>query len=223
MAKGLKASRRRRGLRKLLPEVIAQAQDQTAATIARIMLTFVGLVLFCLLSLLTPDAALLSPATGVPGRPPLSHIPGRARASSCCPRLRIFAPQAAFSAAVRFRVTRGNGAARIPGVSGAVPGVGMSRSIPRAQASEQVADPFSNGPRHHAQRFTPPPFAARKGQVVIAQPMRGSVAATPAPVCRSPRAPTLKPPPLASSSPARRNAKERRHVRRRLASWYSTS
>jgi hypothetical protein len=54
------ARRGRRGLRKLLPELIAQAQDQTAATITRIMLTFVGVAIFCLLSLLTPDVALLT-------------------------------------------------------------------------------------------------------------------------------------------------------------------
>jgi hypothetical protein len=60
MAKVRSASRGRRGLRKLPPELIAQAQDQTTATITRIMLTFVGVALFCLLSLLTPDVALLT-------------------------------------------------------------------------------------------------------------------------------------------------------------------
>jgi uncharacterized protein YjbI with pentapeptide repeats len=60
MARSPRASRGRRGLRKLPPELISQAQDQTAATITRIMLTFVGLAIFSLLSLFTPDAALLT-------------------------------------------------------------------------------------------------------------------------------------------------------------------
>jgi hypothetical protein len=47
-------------LRKLPPELIAQAQDQTATTINRIMLTFVTVAVFCLLSLRTPDVALLT-------------------------------------------------------------------------------------------------------------------------------------------------------------------
>ena len=59
-AKTSRRGRGRRGLRKLPPELIAQAHGQTAATITRIMLTFVGVAIFCLLSLLTPDAALLT-------------------------------------------------------------------------------------------------------------------------------------------------------------------
>ena len=59
-AKTSRLGRGRRGLRKLPPELIAQAHGQTAATITRIMLTFVGVAIFCLLSLLTPDAALLT-------------------------------------------------------------------------------------------------------------------------------------------------------------------
>ena len=59
MPEGPEATRRP-GLRKLAPELVARASDQTAAAINRIMLTFLGVAVFCLLSLLTPDAALLT-------------------------------------------------------------------------------------------------------------------------------------------------------------------
>jgi hypothetical protein len=74
--KRLDGSRKRRGLRKLPPELIAQAQDQTAATVTRIMLTFVGVGLFCLLSLLTPDSALLTGGerVNVPFAGPVSFL-----------------------------------------------------------------------------------------------------------------------------------------------------
>lgn len=52
-------SRNRQGLRKLSPDLIAQARDTTEAQVTTIMLTFVGTVIFCVLSLLTPDSALL--------------------------------------------------------------------------------------------------------------------------------------------------------------------
>jgi uncharacterized protein YjbI with pentapeptide repeats len=76
MAKGPRASRRGRGLRKLSPELIAQGHDQTAATITRIMLTLVGVAAFCLLSLLTPDIALLTggQTVNVPFAGPVSFL-----------------------------------------------------------------------------------------------------------------------------------------------------
>jgi hypothetical protein len=40
--------------------MITQAQNETGASITRIMLTFVGVSVFCLLSLLTPDVTLLT-------------------------------------------------------------------------------------------------------------------------------------------------------------------
>jgi hypothetical protein len=63
VAKNSKLTERRlkkgRGLCKLSPEMIAQAEDETTASIMRIMLTLVGAALFCILSLLTPDISLL--------------------------------------------------------------------------------------------------------------------------------------------------------------------
>jgi hypothetical protein len=49
----------RRGLRKLSPDLISKAKDETAAQVTRIGLTFLGTTAFCLLSLLSPDSALL--------------------------------------------------------------------------------------------------------------------------------------------------------------------
>jgi len=50
---------RRQGLRKLSPDLLSKARDETAAQITRIGLTFFGTAAFCLLSLLSPDSALL--------------------------------------------------------------------------------------------------------------------------------------------------------------------
>jgi uncharacterized protein YjbI with pentapeptide repeats len=52
--------RNRQGLCKLSADVIVKARDDTAAQVNRILLTFVGTFLFCVLSLLTPDSALLT-------------------------------------------------------------------------------------------------------------------------------------------------------------------
>jgi uncharacterized protein YjbI with pentapeptide repeats len=49
----------RQGLRKLSPEVIDKARDETTAQVARIGLTFLATTTFCLLSLLSPDSTLL--------------------------------------------------------------------------------------------------------------------------------------------------------------------
>ncbi len=49
-----------RGLGGPTPEMIAQAQSETSATIVKIMLTFAGAASFCLLSLLEPDSSLLT-------------------------------------------------------------------------------------------------------------------------------------------------------------------
>jgi len=53
------STRRRQGLRKLSPDLISKAKDDTASQVTRIGLTFVGTAAFCLLSLLSPDSALL--------------------------------------------------------------------------------------------------------------------------------------------------------------------
>jgi hypothetical protein len=53
------AGRHRPGLRRLSADQIGKASDDTAAQVSRIGLTFVGTVAFCLLSLLSPDSALL--------------------------------------------------------------------------------------------------------------------------------------------------------------------
>jgi hypothetical protein len=47
------------GLCKLPSDAIVKARDDTATQVNRILLTFVGTVIFCVLSLLTPDSALL--------------------------------------------------------------------------------------------------------------------------------------------------------------------
>src|SRR5262249_46740669 len=47
------------GLRKLSPDLISKARDATAKQVTRIGLTFLGTAAFCLLSLLSPDSALL--------------------------------------------------------------------------------------------------------------------------------------------------------------------
>jgi hypothetical protein len=44
----------------LSPELIGKARDDTAGQVTRILLTFVGTAMFCVLSLLTPDSALLA-------------------------------------------------------------------------------------------------------------------------------------------------------------------
>src|SRR5262249_33273366 len=53
-----RSTSRRRGLRKLPPDLIGKARDENAAQVTRIGLTFIGTAAFCLLSLLSPDSAL---------------------------------------------------------------------------------------------------------------------------------------------------------------------
>src|SRR5215813_5905404 len=67
---------RRQGLRKLSPDLISKARDETATQVARIGLTLVGTTAFCLLSLLTPDSALLggSEKINVPLAGPVSFF-----------------------------------------------------------------------------------------------------------------------------------------------------
>jgi len=50
----------RQGLRKLAPDLVAKAREDTATQVNRNLLAFVGTAAFCLLSLLTPDSALLA-------------------------------------------------------------------------------------------------------------------------------------------------------------------
>src|SRR5262249_41211488 len=50
---------RRQGLGKLSPDLLSKASDETAKQVTRIGLTFFGTAAFCLLSLLSPDSALL--------------------------------------------------------------------------------------------------------------------------------------------------------------------
>ena len=67
---------RRQSLRKLSPDLISKARDETATQVTRIGLTFVGTAAFCLLSLLSPDSALLggSERINVPFAGPVSFI-----------------------------------------------------------------------------------------------------------------------------------------------------
>src|SRR5262249_17351364 len=64
------------GLRKLSPDLISKARDETAAQVTRVGLTFVGTTAFCLLSLLSPDSALLggSEKINVPLAGPVSFF-----------------------------------------------------------------------------------------------------------------------------------------------------
>jgi hypothetical protein len=68
--------RRARGLRKLSADSISRATDETAAQVTRIGLTFLGTTAFCLLSLLSPDSALLggSERINVPFAGPVSFF-----------------------------------------------------------------------------------------------------------------------------------------------------
>ena len=66
----------RRGLRKLSSDFIGKAADETATQVTRIGLTFLGTSAFCLLSLLSPDSALLggSERINVPFAGPVSFF-----------------------------------------------------------------------------------------------------------------------------------------------------
>src|SRR5262245_16933791 len=65
-----------RGLSQISPELIAKASDDTAGQVARIGLTFLGTAAFCLLSLFSPDTALLggSEKINVPFAGPVSFF-----------------------------------------------------------------------------------------------------------------------------------------------------
>ena len=49
----------RQGLRKISPDLIQRAKDDTAAQVNRLLLTFIGAAAFCPLSLFSPDSAIL--------------------------------------------------------------------------------------------------------------------------------------------------------------------
>jgi uncharacterized protein YjbI with pentapeptide repeats len=70
------AGRKRRGLRKPSPDLISKSIDETAGQVTRIGLTFLGTAAFCLLSLLTPDSALLGGGEkiSVPFAGPVSYF-----------------------------------------------------------------------------------------------------------------------------------------------------
>src|SRR5260370_6998237 len=71
-----RSTSRRRGLRKLSPDLISKARDETATQVTRVGLTFLGTTAFCLLSLLSPDSALLggSERINVPLAGPVSFF-----------------------------------------------------------------------------------------------------------------------------------------------------
>jgi uncharacterized protein YjbI with pentapeptide repeats len=54
-----RSTRHRQGLRTLSPDLISKARDETGTQVTRIGLTFLGTTAFCLLSLLSPDSAIL--------------------------------------------------------------------------------------------------------------------------------------------------------------------
>jgi hypothetical protein len=68
--------RKLQGLRRLSPDLISKAIDETRAQVTRIGLTFLGTSAFCLLSLLSPDSALLggSDKISVPLAGPVSFF-----------------------------------------------------------------------------------------------------------------------------------------------------
>jgi uncharacterized protein YjbI with pentapeptide repeats len=70
------SGRKLQGLRKLSPDLISKAIDETNAQVTRIGLTFVGTAAFCLLSLFSPDSALLggSEKINVPLAGPVSFF-----------------------------------------------------------------------------------------------------------------------------------------------------
>src|SRR6478609_11987160 len=72
----MRSTGRRRGLRKLSPDFIGKAADETATQVTRIGLTFLGTSAFCLLSLLSPDSSLLggSERINVPFAGPVSFF-----------------------------------------------------------------------------------------------------------------------------------------------------
>src|SRR5262245_11916924 len=55
-----RSTSRRQGLRKLAPDLISKARDETATQVTRIGLTFLTTAGFCLTGLLTPDSAILT-------------------------------------------------------------------------------------------------------------------------------------------------------------------
>ena len=72
----MRSTGRRRSLRILSPDFIGKATDETATQVTRIGLTFLGTSAFCLLSLLSPDSALLggSERISVPFAGPVSFF-----------------------------------------------------------------------------------------------------------------------------------------------------
>jgi len=68
--------RNRQGLRTLSADLIDKASDETAAQVVRLMLAFVGIAAFCLLSLESPDSGLLTgnEKLNVPGARPVSFF-----------------------------------------------------------------------------------------------------------------------------------------------------
>jgi hypothetical protein len=71
-----RSTSRRQGLRKLSPDLISTARDETATQVTRVGLTFLGTAAFCLLSLLSPDSHLLggSEKINVPFAGPVSFF-----------------------------------------------------------------------------------------------------------------------------------------------------
>lgn len=72
----LRPPRAHGGLRKLSPEKLGKALTETDKQINSLMLTFLGAIAFCVLSLLTPDSALLgaSDKVNVPLAGPVSFV-----------------------------------------------------------------------------------------------------------------------------------------------------
>src|SRR5580704_1270740 len=83
---------RRQGLRKLSPDLIVKAWDEAATQVTRVGLTFLGTAAFCLLSLLSPDSALLggSEKINVPLAGPVSFFGFMLLAPAVLVMLRVY-------------------------------------------------------------------------------------------------------------------------------------
>jgi hypothetical protein len=91
----LRSTSRRRGLRRLSPDLITKATDETATPVTRVGLTFLGTAAFCLLSLgarsarPTPKTVACSLRRHLRALQPLGHtrhLHSRPRAGASCGR-----------------------------------------------------------------------------------------------------------------------------------------
>src|SRR6476646_7779337 len=114
----MRSTGRRRSLRILSPD-IGKAADETATQVTRIGLTFLGTSAFCLLSLLSPDSALLggSEKISVPFAGPVSFFGFMLLGPAVLIILRIYLQIYVEHERRLNRIARGMSAARAPTVA----------------------------------------------------------------------------------------------------------